>query len=52
MSIDRVSVVANSRAERAGIIAKAGGIEQAIQSGKLPRRIDTTLSEALVLGLM
>jgi 3D-(3,5/4)-trihydroxycyclohexane-1,2-dione acylhydrolase (decyclizing) len=52
MSIDRVSVVANSRAERAGIIAKAGGIEKAIQEGKLPRQIDTTLSEALVLGLM
>jgi 3D-(3,5/4)-trihydroxycyclohexane-1,2-dione acylhydrolase (decyclizing) len=52
MSIDRVSVVANSRAERATIIAKAGGIEKAIQEGKLLRQIDTTLSEALVLGLM
>ena len=52
MSIDPVSVVANSRAQRAGIIAKAGGIEKAIQEGKLSRQIDTTLSEAIVLGLM
>ena len=52
MSIDPVSVVANSRARRAGIIAKAGGIEKALQEGELPRQIDTTLSEALVLGLM
>jgi hypothetical protein len=52
ISIDGVSVVANSRAERATIIAKASGIEKAIQEGNLPRQTDTTLSEALILGPM
>ncbi|MBT6147088.1 MAG: thiamine pyrophosphate-binding protein [Gemmatimonadetes bacterium] len=40
------------RVERARVIARAGGVEQAIASGALPHRIDTTLSEALVLGLL
>jgi 3D-(3,5/4)-trihydroxycyclohexane-1,2-dione acylhydrolase (decyclizing) len=36
---------------RAQAIAKAGGIDNAIANGTLPRIVDTTLSEALVLGL-
>ena len=37
---------------RARAIAKAGGLQAAIDAGALPRQIETTLSEALVLGLM
>lgn len=40
------------RVERAKAIAAAGGIRKAIAEGTLPRRVDITLSEALVLGLM
>lgn len=44
--------LARQRKERAEAIAEAGGFEEAIASGVLPRRIDTTLSEAVVLGLL
>ena len=44
--------VARARTERANAIAASGDIEQAIESGALPNRIDTTLSEAIVLGLL
>ncbi len=37
---------------RAEAIAKAGDIDKAVASGALPKIIDTTLSEALVLGLL
>jgi 3D-(3,5/4)-trihydroxycyclohexane-1,2-dione acylhydrolase (decyclizing) len=37
---------------RARAIAKAGGLVAAIESGALARIVDTTLSEALVLGLL
>jgi 3D-(3,5/4)-trihydroxycyclohexane-1,2-dione acylhydrolase (decyclizing) len=40
------------RTNRARVIAKAGSIEKALTAGSLPRMIDTTLSEALVLGLL
>ena len=40
------------RGDRAKIIAKAGGLEKALASGALPRRIDTTVSEVVVLGLL
>ena len=40
------------RIERARAIADAGGIEMALTSGSLPRRIDLTLSEAVILGLL
>ncbi len=40
------------RRNRAAIIAAAGGIGEAVASGKLDRQIDVTLSEALVLGLI
>ncbi len=37
---------------RARALAKAGGVEQALAAGALPKLVETTLSEALVLGLM
>jgi 3D-(3,5/4)-trihydroxycyclohexane-1,2-dione acylhydrolase (decyclizing) len=40
------------RYARAQKIAAAGGIEAALRSAVIPRRFDTTLSEALVLGLL
>lgn len=40
------------RRRRADAIAEAGGFEEALSSGALPRRIDTTLSEAVILGLL
>ena len=48
---DPETVVAG-REQRAKAIAEAGGIEQAIADGSLPKRIDTTVSEAIVLGLL
>jgi 3D-(3,5/4)-trihydroxycyclohexane-1,2-dione acylhydrolase (decyclizing) len=44
--------LAHVRTVRAQAIAKAGGILDARASGALPRTIDTTVSEALVLGLI
>ena len=41
-----------AREERARAIAKAGGVEEALRDGGLPRRADMTLSEAVVLGLL
>ena len=37
---------------RARAIADSGGLEKAIESGALPARVDVTLSEAVVLGLL
>ena len=44
--------VTADRARRARAIARAGGFEQALASGALSPCIDTTLSEAIVLGLL
>jgi len=52
VSPDMQEEVTRARTARAQAIAAAGGIEQALASGALPRYIDTTLSEALVLGLL
>ncbi len=49
--MDHKSLTAG-RKKRAEIIAQAGGIDQAVGSGKLDRRLDITLSEAVVLGLI
>jgi 3D-(3,5/4)-trihydroxycyclohexane-1,2-dione acylhydrolase (decyclizing) len=46
------SIRRSEREARAACLARAGGLDGALQSGSLPRRIDTTLSEALVLGLL
>ena len=43
---------AKERAERARVIARAGGIKTALEKGALPHFVDTSLSEALVLGLL
>lgn len=47
-----VQKVAADRLERAHAIANAGCLEEAVRSGAISNRIDTTLSEALVLGLL
>jgi 3D-(3,5/4)-trihydroxycyclohexane-1,2-dione acylhydrolase (decyclizing) len=40
------------RAARARAVAAAGGVNQALAAGTLPRCADITLSEAIVLGLL
>ena len=44
--------IARQRTERARAIARAGGLDEALATGALPPRIDATLSELLVLGLL
>lgn len=44
--------VSQERLSRAQAIAAAGSIEHALAAGTLPKRIDTTLSEAIILGLL
>jgi 3D-(3,5/4)-trihydroxycyclohexane-1,2-dione acylhydrolase (decyclizing) len=44
--------ILSGRVARAGVIAKAGGLDAAIGKGVLPGRQDITLSEAVVLGLL
>src|ERR1700756_3395571 len=44
--------LAQSMRERAAAIRVAGGLSEAIATGALPKLIDVTLSEALVLGLL
>jgi len=44
--------LANQRARRANAIARAGGLDEALARGLLSKQIDTTLSEAVVLGLL
>ena len=46
------NVPAAARFKRAQRIRQTGGFESALKTGALPRIIDTTLSEALVLGLI
>ncbi len=43
--------MAASRLEHAQIIAECGDIRRAVRKGKLPQFLDTTLAEAIVLGL-
>jgi 3D-(3,5/4)-trihydroxycyclohexane-1,2-dione acylhydrolase (decyclizing) len=45
-------VLAEARAARAAALARAGGLEAAREQELIPRRVDLTLSEALVLGLL
>ncbi len=44
--------LAQMRLQRAMNIASAGGLQNAIDNGILPTRIDLTVSEAIILGLM
>ncbi len=46
------STLTRARRERAEAIAGAGGLDAAILDGALPPALDTTVSEALVLGLL
>ncbi len=46
------SALTAERQRRATIIAAAGGVGEAVRSGKLEKQIDITLSEAVVLGLI
>lgn len=46
------SNMSNTRENHAAAIAAAGGIEAALQGGALPQYVDTTLAEAIVLGLL
>ena len=46
------TALTRARLARAQTIAAAGGFEDALSSGALPRFIDTTLSEVIVLGLL
>ena len=52
MKAEDYEQLVRSRRDRANAIATAGGIEEALTSGTLPRRADVTLSEAVVLGLL
>lgn len=45
-------IIREQRMARAALIQAAGGVTKARQSGKLSRKVDLTLSEALVLGLI
>jgi 3D-(3,5/4)-trihydroxycyclohexane-1,2-dione acylhydrolase (decyclizing) len=49
---DRQRRLTADRAARASAVAAAGGIEPALARGALPRFIDATLSEIIVLGLL
>jgi 3D-(3,5/4)-trihydroxycyclohexane-1,2-dione acylhydrolase (decyclizing) len=44
--------LSQERLRRAQAIIAAGSIEHALAAGTLPKRIDTTLSEVIVLGLL
>ena len=46
------SVTITQRAKRAQAIAAAGGVQEALEAKTLDQRVDLTLSEALVLGLV
>ena len=52
MSETTAESLARQRLQRAKAIIDVGGIEPALQSGALPRRVDVTRFEALVLGLV
>ena len=52
MTVEEYTQLVVARTHRAEAIAQAGGIERATASGVLPSRIELTLSEAVVLGLL
>jgi 3D-(3,5/4)-trihydroxycyclohexane-1,2-dione acylhydrolase (decyclizing) len=49
---DRYSEASAGRCERAAAIARYGGLDKALTAGAIPRRVNLTLSEAVVLGLL
>jgi 3D-(3,5/4)-trihydroxycyclohexane-1,2-dione acylhydrolase (decyclizing) len=52
MSRPSNKLIKNQREQRAAILAKAGGLRAARDTGQISRKINLTLSEALVLGLI
>ena len=52
MKQEEYNKLVEQRIVRTGAIVQAGGIEQAIACGALPKYVDVTLSEAVVLGLL
>ena len=44
--------IVDQRVERSKLIAASGGVTPAMDSGSLGKRVDVTLSEAVVLGLL
>jgi 3D-(3,5/4)-trihydroxycyclohexane-1,2-dione acylhydrolase (decyclizing) len=52
LAIHKRDRLATARMGRAQAIANAGSVQEALDSGSLPQFIDTTVSEALVLGLL
>ena len=52
MSIPGAETLRQQRRQRAEIIKQYGSVQAARDSGRLPRKVDLTLSEALVLGLL
>jgi 3D-(3,5/4)-trihydroxycyclohexane-1,2-dione acylhydrolase (decyclizing) len=49
---NRREKLSQARIKRAEIFVKAGGIKAAITQGMLPKRIDISVSEAIILGLI
>lgn len=47
-----VSTIEKQRFINAQLIASSGNIEEAIKTGRLPQYVDTTVSEALIMGLL
>ena len=47
-----MEALVRARTGRAQAIAAAGSFEQALSDGTLPKRVDVTVSEAIVLGLL
>lgn len=47
-----IEKITEKRLQRAKAIIASGSIRKAIETGKIPRRVDITVSEALILGLI
>jgi 3D-(3,5/4)-trihydroxycyclohexane-1,2-dione acylhydrolase (decyclizing) len=47
-----LSDLANIRLQRARLIMEAGGIQNALETGKIPRFLDISVSEAVIIGLL
>ena len=47
-----INTLQSERSARALAIARAGGLDQALAAGTIPRQADITCSEAIVLGLL
>jgi hypothetical protein len=50
--LERLQEAESNLRQRARAVAQSGGLEAALAKGKIPKLIECTLSEALVLGLL